>query len=152
MQADHNNSTDELITLVVSEWTLQSTNHWYTCIIVFAYPLGVQKSLFCFCTKVSFWVTAIDYDEGIYGQSLNSEYAFFIQHKSIHGRLTILWEIEMFMANKWAKFNFVHPCIGKLWLVVEAPLDLFPMACVQITLFDQLSIAVSPWWLNLKGC
>jgi len=22
--------------------------------------------------------------------------------------------------------NFVHPCIGKLWLVVEAPVDVIP--------------------------
>jgi len=28
-------------------------------IIVFAYPFGVQKSLFCFCTQDVFQVTAI---------------------------------------------------------------------------------------------
>ena len=37
-------------------------------------------------------------------------------------------------------FNFVHSCIDKLWLVVEAPVDLLPMACIQISLFARSAI------------
>ena len=86
MQVQCNNFTHELFTSVISEWVLY--NQQTMGIIMFACPLGAWKSLFGFCTQVS-WVTAVVWccgDERIYGQFLLSEYASFIKHKS---RLTI---------------------------------------------------------------
>jgi len=106
MQVQHNNFMHKLITSVVSKWTLQSTNFG---IIVFAYPLGTQKSLFLFC--VSFWVTAVVWccgDKVIYRQSSLSECAFFIKHRSIYRRFTIPWEVEKFMANKMSQVSALY--------------------------------------------
>ena len=33
--------------------------------------------------------------------------------------------MEKFEQNE-PSFNFVHPCISKLWLAVEAPVDFIP--------------------------
>ena len=43
--------------------------------------------------------------KGIYGPSLLSEYAFFIKHRSINGRLTIPWKVEKSMANKTSQVS-----------------------------------------------
>ena len=100
---------------------------------MFAYILEVWKSLLRFCTQVSFQVTAIVWccgDEGIYRQSLLSEYAFFIKHWRIHGKLTItLGSGEIHGGKNEQSFNLVHP---KLWLVVEVPVDFI---FIQIDLF-----------------
>ena len=58
-------------------------NKSWVLLYVFAYPLGVRKSFFRFSIQVSFQVTAVVCccgDERIYGQSLLSEYAFFIKY------------------------------------------------------------------------
>ena len=102
--------THECLTSVVSEWMCQSTNPGYHHV-----HLSI-KSLIIFVwfpCSVSFWVTAIVWccgDEGIYQQSLLSKYA------SSKVYVEDYEQVEL-------SFNFVHPCIGKLWLVVKALVD-----------------------------
>jgi len=81
-----NNFTHKLLTLVVSEWTLQSTNPGNRV----CFSIRSWKSLFGFHTHLR--ITAIVWccdDEGTYRRSLLSDNASFIKHRSIHGRLTI---------------------------------------------------------------
>jgi len=95
--------------------------------MVFAYSLGVRKSLFRLGTRISFGVMTICSccgDEGIYGRSFLSKYAFIIRHRNIYGLSTISWWVEKFVANKMS-FYFLHHCISKLWLFVQAPVDFF---------------------------
>ena len=53
------------------------------------------------------------------------------------------WEIHGEQNEQ--SFNFVHPCTGKLWLVVESPVDFIPqwIAYKLVSLVDQLSSVVS---------
>ena len=95
-----------MFSTIICAWTYYCSSHSSQqtfSIIVFAYPLGVQKSLFRFHIQVSFQVSAVVWccsDEGIYGGSLFSEYAFFIKHRSM---TKIPWEVEKFMANKMSQ-------------------------------------------------
>jgi len=55
--------------------------------IVFACSLGVQKSLFRLGTRISFGVMTICShcgDEGIYGWSFLSKYAFITRHETVN--------------------------------------------------------------------
>ena len=64
--------------------------------------------MFGFHIQVSFRVKAVVWccdDEEICGQSLLSEDVSYIEHRSIHGRLTILWEVEKFIANKMSQVS-----------------------------------------------
>jgi len=144
----------KLITSVLSEGTLQSTNPG---IIVFAYPLKVRKFLFRFLIQVNFRGTVIVWfcsDEKIYGRSLLSEYTFFIKHRSIHGRLTTPWEVEKFIANKMRQTSasFTLALVSCDYLLKHCWFYSQWLAYKLVYLLDQLSSAVSPWWFHLKGC
>ena len=63
----------------------------------------------------------------MYRRSSLSEYVSFNQAKKycIHEKLTTytLRGGEIHGEQVESSFNFVHPCIGKLWSVVEVPVD-----------------------------
>ena len=136
---------------VVNERTLQSIKLGHHCVCL---SIGSSKIFVSF--YVIFWVTAIVWccvDKGIYRQYFLSEYAFFIKHWSIH-----TWKINYILDSgeicgeqNEPSFNFVHPCIHEIWLIVETPVDFIPWYKLAY-LLGQLSSAVSLWWPNLKGC
>ena len=131
----------ELLTSVVGEWMLQSANPGYYCVclsirsskIFVWFPYSSYFSSYSCCLML-WWQRNLRI---IFAQRIRllyqaQKYKWKITYNltggEIHGK-----QIE-------PSFSFVHPYIGKLWLVVEALVDLFPMACVQISLFARSAI------------
>ena len=102
-------------TSVISEWTLQSTCHRVRPSIgssrIFVLSLNSSGFLsYSSCLKLR-WQR----------NSLCS-----VNMPSLSGRKLYMEDLRRWRNSwqtKWAKFNFVHLCIGKLWLVVQAPVD-----------------------------
>ena len=71
-------------------------------IIMFTYQLGVRKSS----------ILKIVFDlQPLFDVAATKEFtddlcsAFFIKHRSMHGRLNIPWEVEKFIANKMSQVS-----------------------------------------------
>ena len=94
-------------------------------------------------------------DEGTYEWSLLSEYAFFIKHKSMHGRWTIYlgrWRNLLQAKYEPSSTLYTLALMSYDWWV-KCQFILFPMACVQISYqLSQIFSAVSLCWDNLIGC
>jgi len=141
-----NNEITQVIDCLDSQWlnalinkswvSLCSPAHWEFENLCFVLVLERYDHLFTLQWRRNLWTIFL------------SKYAFIIRHG--YEPSTISWWVEKF---KWAKFQFIHHCISKLWLFIQAPVDFFlnRLRTKLFNLLDQLSRVVSSAWLNSLG-
>jgi len=123
-----NNKIMQVIDCLNSQWINSLINKSWISLCLPAHWKFENLCFILVATQISFGVMTVCSccsDEGIYGWSFLSKYAFIIRHGNIYGPSIITWWVEKFLANKMSHFNFAHHCISKLWLFVQVPVDFF---------------------------